>query len=287
MTECCLFVWCRPRSFVRLVCDIYPKNNKGLDADLKTSASKMGKLQDYLDLYPRKTPLLLSYLQKKIFQDFTSRRVGFVNIGLDVFSALLENSPDSDLISDYVHATLLFIFSSKEVPSSCYIKITSLFNMYTSICSDSSEPLKLIESILLFCSRQANSSDSVLVGLELLVQACELLALNPDKFSNYLQSLISYLLPLLSRQEEHLLQPGEQRDGAVTAMQRTAADLSLTCITTLATCPSLLCVEELTMALTKYFSKQSWAPFKLVIHILKSVSESASVSSKSHFPMSR
>ena len=75
MTDCCLLVCCRPRSYKRLLKDAYPINTTAA-ADIKPHESRLTKLIDYLNLYPRKIPLLCQQLYKRICHDFTYSRAG-------------------------------------------------------------------------------------------------------------------------------------------------------------------------------------------------------------------
>jgi hypothetical protein len=180
MSECCLFVCLRPRSYSRLLIEIYPKAHSGIEADLKPNGSKLDKLIEYLQLYPRKLPLLLNLLEKKTLKDFSSRKIGFVNISLGIYSKLLENLIDFDIITLFVVKILDTLLSKHNFPCSCLKSISSLLFKCTEISNKLGESLVLIEPILKFCIRNKNKNEELLIGLEILARMCDLLAINPE-----------------------------------------------------------------------------------------------------------
>lgn len=96
MTECCLFVCCRPSTSSRLVASQYSPHASGNESDLKPL--KMKTLLAYSSSYPRKLPSICSIIEKRITGDCKKNKKGFVNVGFQIFKDMCIELRNHDVI---------------------------------------------------------------------------------------------------------------------------------------------------------------------------------------------
>ena len=258
--------------------DIFPKNNNGLDAGMRPPPSKVQKVVDYVNLYPRKLPLCCSFLEQRIRKDLSNRRVGFVNIGLSIFTAFLEHTIDHNIIVGHITSTLEFILMMKEVPPSCFESLETLLFKFTDLYSDSPEVYSLFEPMLNFCMNN-HAVNELPTALKFFVRACELLALSPDMYSVYVHKYLHFLWPFVLDPEVL----AENRDASLLS----PLNLALQCLSGLASCQSRICNEELILSMLDYFNSEAWAHYDENIYLLQWVDASISAINRTQFPLAR
>jgi len=72
MTEMCLLTCFRPRSYGRLLGDVYPKGSSGIEKNLE--AQKMDRVMLYAKSYPKKMPLISGHLHCRILENLSKQR---------------------------------------------------------------------------------------------------------------------------------------------------------------------------------------------------------------------
>ena len=116
MTECCLFVCCRPYTAQRLVDSLYPKDTTGYEEILKPI--KLKRLIDYSISYPKKLIQICKILEIRIKKDFILQKRGYVLIGFETFRGLSKECLHTDLIETidtYLTKSLLMILTSHQI----------------------------------------------------------------------------------------------------------------------------------------------------------------------------
>jgi hypothetical protein len=258
--------------------DLFPKNNNGLDAGMRPSSSKVQKVVDYVNLYPRKLPLCCSFLEQRILKDLRNRRVGFVNIGLSIFTTFLEQTIDHNIIVGHITSTLEFILMMKVVPLSCFESLEALLFKFTDLYSDSPEIYLLFEPILNFCINN-NSGNELPSALKFFIRACELLALSPDMYTVYVHKYLHFIWPYVLDSEVLT----ENRDTTLLS----PLNLALQSLSGLASCQSRICNEELILLMLDYFKFDAWASYDVNIYLLRWVGASISAVNRTQFPLAR
>ena len=126
MTDLCLFYCFRPRSYKRLLNDVYPPNATGREQDL--IPKNVDKLAKYVYLNPIKLPEVCIKLQSKILKDLKAHKYGFVVIGLETFLALIRIKNDLHIIKPYLFNCIkeCLLYNNLLYLQSIFIIITEL-----------------------------------------------------------------------------------------------------------------------------------------------------------------
>lgn len=133
MTECCLFVPCRPRTYARLVQDLYPKSASGFDINIGPP-NKLGRLCSYAAAYPQKIPDLCGALLKNAESQLRVRQIGFLRITVESFRKLVETGVQHKfmyLLEAPMHRLLLMCFADRD--STVLALGASVFFVYTQL----------------------------------------------------------------------------------------------------------------------------------------------------------
>jgi hypothetical protein len=205
MTECCLFVCCRPVTSDRLITALYPKDSTGYEE--KLTPLKLHRLIEYSNSYPKKLQYICEHLKDRILKDYSQKKYGYVLIGMETFRHLCQECRHLDhLITINTSLMKCFHFFFKKYELKYLNMIYSVFVDYTD-CQISIHTLsQYFQPILELCSPPSPPSSSssssspsplseeiVLIGLKYLFRL--LCVLTPS--SGEIERQFPHLIPLL------------------------------------------------------------------------------------------
>lgn len=176
MTDCCLFVCCRPATYVRLVNEIYPKQRP------PTGAAKPRKLKDlvkYSVAYPRKFPYIIDEVERRIRDDIKENAVDYVHIGVLAMRELITQSLADDMIGiASVHVTRLLAHLMTTTVLSYWQDAVALFVDYSTI-HEQIDVMTTFIPLVLRCFSDTTDVHLQLVCIQFIHRIIELLSINP------------------------------------------------------------------------------------------------------------
>lgn len=119
MTDCCLFVCMRPRTYQRLINDIYHQHrNNRYDDAISPSESKIRRLIDYVSTYPNKLRLVTTKLDRLFLKFLANGSIGFTLLTVEIYRVMLHQFYHLQLtylLEPHVNFILLQCIQSRRV----------------------------------------------------------------------------------------------------------------------------------------------------------------------------
>jgi hypothetical protein len=281
MTECCLFVCCRPSTSSRLISSLYPKDTTGYEE--KLVPLKLKRLIEYILSYPKKLKQICEILERNIVDDYRHDRIGYVLIGMETFRGICkECSFQTDILETvdiYLIRCFNLLFSSQNIK---YLELAyPIFLDYTD-CNVETSFSHFLPPILQLCqpfsSSSSSSSEKILLGLKYLYRIIGILTPSSGELEKHLPTF----LPLFFYFYSHGA-GGKSNNGMTATSGRrpfeveptneifvdddgtlTPHDLSASCLELLLQNPSPTTSSHVLRLLFRVWDRQLWEPIEAI-----------------------
>lgn len=222
MVDCCLFVCWRPRTYERLIADIYKAHNEEKnisDIDLNNNRGKIDRFIDYVTAYPEKLRFATTRLNKYFSKSFIRNQTGYVLLTIHIYQIILQKYSHLGLVymlESHMNFILMECFGSK---NPMYIKSCSSLLNDCIRCNVFSLHIDFFPFIILLCGEavpdaQKDKSDASplkrtqednaqsskeakialsFAGFNMLLSMLPLLQANPHWMQLYLPNLATVL----------------------------------------------------------------------------------------------
>lgn len=266
MTDCCLFVCCRPRTFVRLVENIYPAGSTGFETDIEPT--KLNRLCDYAKAYPAKIDLICEELLLNIETAIFTAKFGYAKIGVEAFCGLVNIASTTDLwciVGPHLQRVLFVCLSSS---SSCIHRVTcDLFHLYTQQ-GDKCDISQCMQPIIRICTegiaKNTLNADEQIIGLEMLLNAIEVLVTHPGSIEKYLFDLVGIVYHYFSAQRVYFVNGADKSNG----VPRSPSVLSMLCLVKLG---SISCPRTQALLFAALFTRLDATCWEPVVPAFKAI----------------
>lgn len=289
MTECCLFVCCRPSTHSRLVHDIYPKKihhhapataaskddkSKATSTTASTGDSvgdaevlhavKLDKLTEYAVAYPKKLSLICDDIMSNLKHDMKHKHVGRIMVSCEALSALCKACKDrdsSEIVEVYIINTVKVLLQSKN-PKILDIAST-LFFEYTSAkdnCDISNVIPSIISANYTFQLNLDLDSSIPLTFMKMLLRVLEVLSPRAGQLEKYLDDIIPILYFYHVKVNDN--------EAFDESNDKTCKSLAKSCFFVLSLSSSPSTLVRVIANLFKLFDKDAWDPLEAILEVL-------------------
>jgi hypothetical protein len=303
MTDCCLLVFLRPRTYLRLVRDLYPKGSSGFEKSL--SPVRLKRLCLYASSYPDKIALICAVLQSDIEEAVRQGKVGFAKVGVESLRGLVEVAYGADpsmsfAVEPHLRAALLTCFACRD--SEVHLAACGLFLLYT-LQSDRCDVGPYVRPVLALCRRgmagNSSSADEQSVGLELLLRVVEVLLSHAGAIERHAGDILAVVYYYFGAQRVYFVKgaeaggpdPRSKQAGAGAGADRAALQprsptvLSSLCLVALgsASCPATF--AHILAALLVKLDETRWEPAGPAVKAINLLLASSVVLNSFDFPI--
>lgn len=283
MTDCCLLVCCRPRTFSRLVGDIYPKGSTGYERDL--APNKLQRLCAYAAAYPGKAEFICGQLLKDMAESIVKGKFGYTKITADAFVGLVGIAYTTDVsfvIEPFHRKALSLLLSCSDYP--IHGVALTLLSAYTRQ-NDGCAAASFVEAVLDICNRgianNSSNADEQSVGLEMLLRIIEALLSNPGIIEQYCAGIAAICCHYLSVQRVCF----STGDASSSGVPRSPAVLATQCLVVLGSVSSPRTLACIFTALFAKFDNNFWEPIAPPIKAIDLVLSSSIFLNRFYFPL--
>ena len=277
MTECCLFVCCRPSTASRLVRIQYSADATGMEPNLKPL--KINTLLSYCQNYPRKLPQICRIVEKRIRDDHKGNRKGFLMVGFQIFRDIcmhLTNHDAIDIVELHFKRCVSLALSDTRTE---YIPIAySAFVDYTEYCNNP-DVGDFVAPIQNLCMQAQSSHDShtPLGSLKLMLRLINVIVHQSGNLEHHVDTIVPTVYHFYSRPPQ-VDEDGVAVSAEVYADDPTALTIRRTaeaCFTSLVTTPSSSTLVRTLAGLFRCFDRSLWEPQASVQTLLTRLAHAA------------
>jgi hypothetical protein len=282
---------CRPRTYARIIADLYPKGSTGFELSLVPN--KLSRLCGYAKDYPQKLPLLCVALEKNISAEIKSKKLGFLKVSIESFRSLVEvamRENSMSVVEPFMRSILMKCLDKED--SMILTLGSSIFFTYTygnSQCNIQD----FIQPILRICTRnmlsQSNNAAEQSVGLELLLRSIEVLLPFGVEIERYSNQIVPIVFHYFTAQrvyfteappnEEKMPSRGHESGGNSWTGNiwhpRSPVVISTLCLVALGSAKSPVTLVAVILALFHKLDELSWEPLQSAIKALRLLASSS------------
>jgi hypothetical protein len=273
MTDCCLLVCFRPRTYDRLIKDLYPKGASGHEKNL--TPNKLSRLTSYLCTYPYKVDLICHRITQNIKNEILKNRIGFLKINIEALQSFMTQSNGKSVhipLEHYIHVALHDILLSKN--DKLLLLGSKLFITY---CNEYSRCFlsPYIKIILFISIRQMqqlsidSNTEEQNATLEMLLKIIEILRYQPGSIEAHCTDIVTIIYHYFSSNKISFVETSQTNlDCAQDWMPRSSGILSALCLVSLGSVSTPTTFTHILNALFVKLDDAMWEPQVLALKAL-------------------